>query len=116
VGNRVKFIVPGQPVPLARARLGKFGRFYTLKKCLEWQRKVHLFATAAGLRKTDKAIAIKAVFYRSDNRRLDIDNLQKNLFDALRYFFDDSQIIEVHVAKRGCEKGAERTEVEIWTR
>ena len=112
--NTVRFTIPGKPVPLQRARIGKYGSFYTPQKSLRFQKKVHLFAKAAGLRKTSKSIGIFAVFYRADRVRVDIDNYTKNLLDGLRYFFNDCQVISLEVHKNHCEsKKEERTEVVV---
>lgn len=50
------------------------------------------------------ALEVKIDVYPPDNRRRDIDNVQKALLDALQQggaYLDDSQIIDLHARKRG---------------
>jgi crossover junction endodeoxyribonuclease RusA len=47
-------------------------------------------------------LAVKVEVYPPDNRRRDLDNILKALFDALGHgkaYYDDSQIVELHVKK-----------------
>ena len=113
--DEIKFTIPGKPIPLARVRAsGKSKTFYIPQHSKEFQKKVKIYAYNAGLRKTRKNIYLKAVFYRADKRRCDIDNLLKNLLDGLRSFFNDAQVIALEATKLLCEsEEEERTEVII---
>lgn len=55
-------------------------------------------------------------FHISDRRRKDLDNLIKSVMDALNkiVYDDDSQIVRIIASKEVCEKGKDRTEVEIF--
>lgn len=47
-------------------------------------------------------LAVEVEVYPPDNRRRDIDNVQKALFDALQHggaYADDSQIVHLSIAK-----------------
>lgn len=60
-------------------------------------------------------VTLSARFYRSDKRRLDLDNLLKGLLDALKgcLFEDDSQVIRF--ADVSLHRSPdERTEVKVW--
>jgi len=62
----------------------------------------------SGLRRFDKPLAVQVEVYPPDNRRRDIDNVQKSLFDALQHggvYRDDSQIVRLVIEKRGCVPG-----------
>ncbi len=50
-------------------------------------------------------LEIQIDVYPPDNRRRDLDNLQKSLLDALQHggvYFDDSQIVRILIEKREC--------------
>jgi hypothetical protein len=60
-------------------------------------------------------LAVQIEVYPPDNRRRDIDNLQKALLDAMQHggaYGDDSQIVRLAIEKRDCVLGG-RTIVHI---
>ena len=77
--------------------------------------RVRLILAAAGVRPLSGPLAIHIVFYPPDNRRRDIDNVQKALLDALERggaYHDDSQIVRLAAEKRAAQANA-RTIVHI---
>ena|SRR3990167_491906 len=89
----------GNPLSKARARLGKYGNFYTPKetvnyeKALWWIMKAQLKSV---LPDGESYFGVRAIFYRSSKQRVDCDNLMKCIFDAGNklVYNDDSQITE----------------------
>jgi crossover junction endodeoxyribonuclease RusA len=60
-------------------------------------------------------LAVQVEIYPPDQRRRDIDNVQKSLFDALQHggvYYDDSQVVRLVIEKRDCVPGG-RTIVRI---
>jgi len=72
-----------------------------------------LTARAAGLKPTEKHVAMWLHFYRP-RRTGDLDNALKALLDSIRgiAYLDDSQVVELH-AYRFDDKDNPRVEVEI---
>jgi crossover junction endodeoxyribonuclease RusA len=57
---------------------------------------------ALGIRPLPGRLAVQVEVYPPDDRRRDIDNVQKALFDALQHggaYHDDSQIVDLHIRK-----------------
>ncbi len=54
-------------------------------------------------------------FYRDSNRRVDLDNLVKLVFDSLNAFVwaDDSQIVRL-VTEKYLDRENPRTEIAVW--
>jgi Holliday junction resolvase RusA-like endonuclease len=91
----VTFVHAGAPISKARARGGKFG-FYTPERTRVAERSVFVACKTAMLNRptfTD-TVAIVAMFFRPDRRRIDGDNLMKLVMDAAtkaKVWKDDSQ-------------------------
>jgi len=59
--------------------------------------------TALGVRPLAGPLRMRIDVYPPDNRRRDLDNLQKSLWDALQHggaYHDDSQVVKFEVEKR----------------
>ena len=59
--------------------------------------------TVLGVRPLAGPIRMRIEVYPPDNRRRDLDNLQKSLWDALQHggaYHDDSQVVRFEVEKR----------------
>jgi Holliday junction resolvase RusA-like endonuclease len=70
---------------------------------------------ALGVRPLSGPLALEIEVYPPDNRRRDIDNVQKALLDALQHggaYRDDSQVVRLAIEKRGVVEGG-RTLVRI---
>lgn len=95
-----RFEVPGEPRPKARPRFGK-GKAFTPPETVAHERKVAFFAKAAKVRPTSGPVVVGCSFYLGNNRRIDLDNLQKAICDALNgiAWEDDSQVVESHASK-----------------
>lgn len=101
----LEFTVPGDPVPKQRARIVRRG-VYTPKETVEAERTVGWYAVQAmaaqGVRPDlDVDYALSCVFHLSNFRRVDIDNLQKLIQDALQnvVWRDDSQVMRSEAEK-----------------
>ena len=99
----ITFTVLGQPVPKARARIGK-GHGYTPAATSGHEDAIIVAAREAGYRGEPDAESFFDVyleFYRKGKVRVDIDNLTKTVFDALNKvaWKDDSQIIYLNATK-----------------
>ena len=61
-----------------------------------------------GVRPLTGPIQMRIEIYPPDNRRRDLDNLQKSLWDALQHggaYHDDSQVVKFEVEKRAVVPG-----------
>lgn len=122
---RLRFTVPGPPVPKARARVvrGNDGktRSFTPKKTSGYQEVVRMCALSAWSRfrwNRDDAAArygLAITIFRSTSRG-DWDNYGKSISDACNgvLWVDDRQIRDASVKIEDCERGKERAEVEAW--
>ncbi len=112
----IYFTVPGNPQPKQRARVVN-GHSYTPRKTISAETTVALYCLRA-LRspRFSGALRVELRFYRSDNRRVDTDNLAKLVLDALNgvAWLDDSQIVRLSVEKH-VDRENPRTEVEVST-
>ena len=100
--DNVIFIVDGEPVPKQSFRYAKGGG-YTDPRVTAWQKSVAKAAREAmhfGLPFTGP-IAMRVVFVLSNSRRVDLDNLNKGVCDAMNgiVFVDDAQIVSLHLVK-----------------
>lgn len=62
-------------------------------------------------------VAVRVLFYRSNHRKVDIDNLLKAVMDALtsaRIWNDDSQVCEI-TARRWMGESNPRVEITVYT-
>jgi crossover junction endodeoxyribonuclease RusA len=110
----IEIVVPGEPRPKGRPRLGAHGNVYTPaatrahEELVAWTVKGRLRQPLAG------PLALKVCFFRSTERRVDIDNLLKALMDGANgiAWADDSQVVDVS-ASRAIDRAHPRTEIEI---
>ena len=116
------FSVPGPPVPKARPRVFWDVRYHRYRavsthQTSEAERRIaeHFWVRYPRLKPLKCRLKIVLRFYVPHYRRVDADNLEKKVKDALNghAYVDDSQIDETHVSvARG--QTDPRTEVEIW--
>lgn len=114
----LRFVVPGDPVPKARARIGRHGHTYTPEKTVRYEEIVAWSARAAFLEKDYASLnsparfAVTMDFYLGTERRIDLDNLVKAVMDGLTprkprgrqrppglFWKDDSQV-DIIVAQK----------------
>jgi len=97
---KIEFTFPGEPIPASRPRLSRWGAF-TPKRYAEYKR---AFAKALrGLAMLTGDLKLTMCFYRSNKRKVDIDNLMKATMDALQdagVIENDAQIVDVIASKR----------------
>lgn len=117
---QLRFVVPGNPVPKARPRLGQYC-VYTPRTTHRYEVEVRRCAynALANMKAWDKD-AIYAVMLRvfwQDKRRRDIDNQAKAILDALNgvVWKDDFQVDRLTI-ERGFDKNSPRVEVDIEAR
>jgi crossover junction endodeoxyribonuclease RusA len=81
-----------------------------------FRERVCALLAAAGVRPLRGPLRVEIEVYPPDRRRRDLDNAMKSLNDALEHggaFYDDSQIADLRITRRGCVPGG-RTLVRIW--
>jgi Holliday junction resolvase RusA-like endonuclease len=112
LNSRLVFTVPGVPIPKQSFRCvlggpGQKVRGYTPERVTKWRDTVILFAKVALASSTFMTPSLEnfeAWFYFTlpDYRRRDLDNLSKNIMDALKgvVWVDDTQVYQYHVEKR----------------
>jgi crossover junction endodeoxyribonuclease RusA len=67
-----------------------------------FRERVLAILAARGVRRMAGRLAVQVAVFPPDNRRRDIDNVQKALFDALEHggaYHDDSQIVRLSIEK-----------------
>jgi len=85
----LRFVVPGDPVPKARVRVGRKGWSYTPAKTVAYEELVAWSAKKAMLDAKLEALdsesrfAVTMDFYLGTERRIDLDNCIKSLLDGL---------------------------------
>lgn len=117
----LKFTIPGKPVPQERPYVLGY-RAFDRPKSVKAKRVVAQYAQIAlqGLQTGllgpkyvgSVSICLKAYGARAN---ADLDNLYKLVTDAMQgiVYANDSQIERINAYKLHCEKGHERTEVEV---
>jgi len=112
---RVKMWFSGNPIPKGRPRVTRF-HTYTPTFSAEWEETVGWQCRDQWKRRPLLGpLGIDFIFYREDRRKVDLDNLEKAMLDALQgiLYEDDSQ-----VKKKSGEicysKEHPGVEVEIW--
>lgn len=68
-----------------------------------FRKRVLAILAARGVKPLLGLLAVEVEMYPPDNRRRDIDNCLKSLFDALEHggaYHDDSQIVQLAIEKR----------------
>ena len=112
----VSVIVPGNPVPKGRPRLGRNGHTYTPKRTVAAENKIAWTVKAGrgGGEPDTAAYVIEARFYerRQVGQEADGDNCLKTISDALNQivWIDDTQVVEAHY---WIERGASRPRTEL---
>ena len=111
----VTFTVNGPPVPKARARRGRNGRWYTPSKTRRYEEAVGWAARAAGIHNPlEGSVRLHVVLWMPDRRRRDVDNCAKSICDGLNgiAWADDSQVSELTIVRR-LDRLRPRAEVSI---
>ena len=111
----MRFVVPGQPLPKARPRIGKNGA-YTPQKTLAYENTIGwcVRAEMADFEPLRGDIGIKLDFYRKGRRRADLDNMIKSVLDGLNgiLFEGDKQVCRL-VASVVYGSKQPRVEIEV---
>ena len=116
----LEFVIAANPLPKERPRLGR-GRVYTPARTRAYEQLAAQAARAAIMAQGGEwpatgEIALELVFYRATRRRVDLDNLEKALKDALNgvVYQDDSQVTLCLKRKvLGVGRSEARTEVTV---
>jgi crossover junction endodeoxyribonuclease RusA len=108
------FVVYGNPVPKGRPRLGRYGNVYTPRRTKTWETIVGWAYREGNGPFFTGDLSISYRFYMQDRKRVDHDNLEKAVTDALNgiAYEDDSQIVHWEGWKL-IDRGNPRVEVEI---
>jgi crossover junction endodeoxyribonuclease RusA len=79
------------------------GRMLISREGRLFRQRVCAILAASGVRAMAGPLALQIEVYPPDNRRRDIDNVQKALLDAMQHggaYGDDSQIVRLAIEKR----------------
>jgi crossover junction endodeoxyribonuclease RusA len=102
VSEPIVFLVEGEPVPKQSYRAVKGGG-YTSPRVKDWQGTVAWRAREAmnGREPLTGPVSMRVVFVLGNKRRVDLDNLNKGVSDALNgiVFVDDTQVVSLHLVK-----------------
>lgn len=98
----IQFFVPGNPIPKQSFRYRKGGG-YQPKRVTEWQEAVAWCAMVAmaGAEPLGGRLKVELSFKRENKRKVDSDNLSKNVLDACNkiVWLDDVQIDDLRITK-----------------
>lgn len=91
-------------------RRSRYGGVYLSKETVTFKKEVWLLAKEKKISmfSKDKFLSIEIDMHPPDKRKRDIDNINKQIFDALMFsgiIFDDSQFVELKVSKKNIIKG-----------
>lgn len=112
--NPITFEIPGEPIPWARPRISKHGKFFTQGNVANWLAYVKMYASQyAPPQPLDCPLEVTMFFFlprppsrpKKDlypDRKPDIDNLSKGIMDCLEglFWINDSRICDKHSKKR----------------
>ena len=118
----MKFSIPGTPKALERARrVSSGGKSWWYDPSRKIKDHIALLAIEARNRqyrkeRMDGYLMACMTFYCEHLLRIDVDNAAKLILDALNnvIYEDDAYVIKLIASKEPCEKGKEKTEVEIY--
>ncbi len=113
-------VIPGQPLPKGRPRIAGKRVMRTPKRTREYEKHAKTWLQHEAMKQGitepfEGKVVLKAVFYRRTKTRVDIDNLQKALQDAVTkagIWKDDSQVKRFH-GDVEYDKSYPRTELSI---
>lgn len=124
----VRFFVAGTPISKQSFKMGKHGG-YTPDHIKAWASSVQYEAMRFIQDKVDGDVFVKLYFYMPNNKRVDLDNLSKNVLDAIKdiCFGDDSSVTKLLLTKTVCaetpgvmvcisEDGSAIQEIVVFTR
>ena len=113
---RIKLWFPGNPIPKGRP-IVTFSGTYTPEITRLWEEEVGWQCRSQfDHRPLEGPLGIEFIFFRENRRKVDIDNLEKSMLDALQgiLFKDDAQVKDKHSVLLYNEEHP-GVEVEIWT-
>jgi len=95
-----RFDVKTEPLPQASFKIVRSTN-YVIRKVSEYKKLVAFVVQQHIKEVTEKPIKMMIEFYRSDQRRVDLDNLLRPILNALKgvVWKDDSQIFELTAIK-----------------
>lgn len=110
------FTVPGEPIPAARPRRGRFGGVFLPKRTVDAKNAVRKAAEAQGVKPVRGKAFLIIRFCRSTKRKADVDNLTKTIMDGMMSvaFDDDSVVVGTLVSTDLVPKNDACTEVWVF--
>jgi crossover junction endodeoxyribonuclease RusA len=111
--------IPGRPLPKGRPRFTRSGHAYTPKTTRLYEQKIRDICKEHFDEAITDPVSVRVRFCISGKKTIDIDNLQKSLFDGLQPdgLADDSQIYYISAERvQIADSKLQRTEVEIWVK
>lgn len=112
----VQLVIPGDPVPKARPRLGVQKRVYTPRRTVEAQERLlsHLKANYPALRPVEGHFSVSVDCFFKSAPKVDLDNVVKLVLDALntRVWHDDVAVMQIW-ARKHLHNAFPRTEITV---
>jgi len=107
-----RFDVKTEPLPQASFKIGRSTN-YVIRKISEYKKLIACVVQQHIKEVTEKPVKMMVEFYRSDQRRVDLDNLLRPVLNALKgvVWKDDSQISEITAIK---EIDKDNPRVKFW--
>jgi len=102
----VRFVVPGEPVPKARPRMGRGGRVYTPARTVNFEKRVAICAANANPEIFTGSVAVRIWISLPMTKkqverisRADLDNYAKAIMDAMSQivYTDDRQVMRLRI-------------------
>jgi crossover junction endodeoxyribonuclease RusA len=116
-GEPVIFLVDGIAIAKQSTRFDGHGHAHTSARVKAWQETVAWKAreVMAGREPLSGPVAMRLVFILHNHRRVDLDNLNKAVSDALNgiVYLDDNQVVNLHLVKHVMPKAHPGVYVEV---
>ena len=102
----MRFVVPGEPVPKARPRMGRGGRVYTPARTVNFEKRVAICAANANPEIFTGSVAVRIWISLPMTKkqverisRADLDNYAKAIMDAMSQivYTDDRQVMRLRI-------------------
>lgn len=120
----MRIIIPGEPVPKSRPRLGRGGRVFTPARTVNFEKRVATCAANTSNLIFNTPVAVKIYISlpltkqgHERKQRGDLDNYAKSVLDGLNKiaFEDDKQVMKLEIRRvPGSIEGWSAVEIGAW--
>ena len=111
-GIKMRFEIPGRPMPKQRPRVGRYGNIYTPRETKSYEELVGIVARQHCKEPLAGDISVAIEVY--GKRIGDLDNIAKSILDGMSgiVYVDDRQVTELSIRKMA--SGEEKAVVMVW--